>query len=76
MRQATGVIMVAQEGRFRLACDNGRSQLFVLDRHASLEAQDLHELARCAAHVEVRFSQASGVSAALAHDLHRIAVPA
>lgn len=41
MRSDTGFITVVQEGRFRLATDDGRSLLFSLDAHARIEPQDL-----------------------------------
>jgi hypothetical protein len=69
LKQMTGTITVAQEGRFRINSDDGRSTLFVLAHDAPLEPQDLPPLVARNARLTVHYSAAQGVVAALAHDL-------
>jgi hypothetical protein len=71
MKQATGVITLAQEGRFRLATADGRSQLFILSHDAPMEPQDLPRLAAMGLRVVVHYSEAADRIAGLAHDITR-----
>ncbi len=68
-----GVITVVQEGRFRLSSDDGRSLLFVLDRHAAIEPQDLPALQM--QRVTVAYTTPQAREALAAHAIHRRAAP-
>lgn len=70
MERAVGTITVIQEGRFRLACDSGRSLHFTLDRHASIEPQDLPGLR--GARVAVLYGGKTGMSGSVAHAVRRV----
>ncbi len=69
MKSAVGRITVVQEGRFRLSREDGTSDLFVLSHAAPLEPQDLEPLAASSARVRVRYEDAPGRIAGLAHDI-------
>ena len=68
-KHATGVITLVQENRFKLADDEGRSELFVLAHDAPLEAQDLQFLQRSQPHVTVVYTDADDLIAGVAHDV-------
>lgn len=68
MRQATGILTVVQESRFQLHSD-GRSQLFVVDRRASIEPQDLTAMLESNARVTVHYDRAEGRIVGVAHDI-------
>ena len=72
MQTVSGVIAAFQEGRFKLDRDDGRSQLFVLDRHAAIEPQDLLPLATRPLRVTVRYSDGKGSRQAIAHELRLV----
>ena len=61
MSTEEGIVVVAQEGRFRLITDEGRAVLFVLAHDAALEPQDLADLQRAQARVRVRYARAPGL---------------
>jgi hypothetical protein len=65
----TGVVIVVQEGRFRVAGDDGIPRQFVLSHKARLEPQDLAPLQREQAHVCVRYAPSRSLIAGIAHDL-------
>ena len=69
-----GVITVVQEGRFRLSSDDGRSILFALDRHASIEPQDLPSFL-AGPRVGVAYSEAPGRKSLTAHDIRPAGAP-
>ncbi|WP_152527962.1 hypothetical protein [Lutibaculum baratangense] len=69
MKTAIGIITVVQEGRFRLSREDGSSELYILHRNAPLEPQDLKPLAARGTRVRVRYEDAPGVVAGLAHDI-------
>lgn len=71
MRQATGVITVIQEGRFRLDGGDGRSLHFTLHRNSRVEPQDLPRLKGVP--VVVDYRPAPGVQGQLAYSIRRIA---
>lgn len=71
MKQATGIVTLAQEGRIRLSTEDGRSELFILAHDAPMEPQDLPRLAQRMAPVTVHYSEADGRIAGLAHDITR-----
>ncbi len=66
MRHVAGIVTVVQEGRFRLATDDGRSVLFTLAHDAAIEPQDLPDLLG-RGRVHVACSAASGRNAMVAH---------
>jgi hypothetical protein len=70
MKQATGIITLAQEGRIRLATHDGRSELFILAHDAPMEPQDLPGLVGKGP-ITVHYSAAEGRIAGLAHDITR-----
>lgn len=70
MRSMTGTVTLAQEGRFQVRTDGGRSMLFLLASNAPLEPQDLPILAERAARVSVHYSAPEElIAAGLAHDV-------
>ncbi len=66
LRYVSGIVTVIQEGRFRVATDDGRSVLFTLAHGSPIEPQDLQ---RFLAHGRVRVScsAASGRNVLVAH---------
>jgi hypothetical protein len=68
VQHVSGIVTVVQEGRFRLATDDGRSVLFTLDHRAQIEPQDLPDLIG-RARVDVTYTTTSGRKALIAHDL-------
>ena len=70
MASASGTIVVAQEGRFKLACSDGRYKLFVLAHGAVQQPQDLTWLVD-GDRVVVDYSELPGKIAALAHRIDR-----
>jgi hypothetical protein len=68
VERVSGIITVVQEGRFRLASDDGRSLLFTLAHGAPVEPQDLPALAGNR-RVEIEYSRPQGLKALTAHDL-------
>ena len=73
MQHEFGVITVVQEGRFRLSSNDGRSLLFALDRHASLEPQDLPAL--LTRRVEVAYTEATARRSLTAHAIRPAGTP-
>lgn len=69
MRTVTGIITLAQEGRFQLVSDDGVAKLFMLAHDAPLEPQDLPPLARAKRRVAVRYEQRPDLTAAIVHDI-------
>jgi hypothetical protein len=61
-----GFVASAQEGRFFLACDDGRMRLMILSASAGTEPQDLPDLVRRSCPVVVRHQPAKGRRAAVA----------
>lgn len=64
----SGIVTVVQEGRFRLATDDGRSILFTLDASATIEPQDLPDLL-ARGRVGVAYSTPTGRKALVAHGI-------
>ena len=73
MQHAIGVVTVVQEGRFRLSSDNGHSLLFVLDRHAPLEPQDLPGL--LTRRVEIAYTETLGRKSLTVHRIRPAGAP-
>ena len=69
MQHASGIITVVQEGRFRLATEDGRSLLFTLDHRAPLEPQDLGQFVHRGP-VTVAFTLPAHRKALTAHEIH------
>lgn len=67
-----GVVASAQEGRFLLACEDGRMRLMMLASSAGTEPQDLPDLVRRGCRVVVHHRPASGRRAAVAEDVFEI----
>jgi hypothetical protein len=67
VRQATGRIVVVQEGRFRLQSEDGCGLLFLLHHGAALEPQDLPTLKH--RRVRIRYEEGKGLIAGIARDL-------
>ncbi len=72
MQVMTGYVSAVQEGRFRLTEPGGRSQLFVLDAGARVEAQDLGALADAGGMVQVRYDDIEAREAKRALALARV----
>jgi hypothetical protein len=68
VQHLSGIITVVQEGRFRLATDNGRSVLFSLDHRAPIEPQDLPSLLG-RGRVHVAYTTPVGRKGMTAHDV-------
>lgn len=64
-----GKIVSAQEGRFLLACDDGRMHLIMLAPGAGVEPQDLPDLIRSGRSVAVTLRPAEGCHASVAERL-------
>lgn len=69
MRQATGTVLLIQEGRFRLLTDDGRGLAFTLSPAAPIEPQDLPPLLH--RRVRVDYEDAPGLLAGAAHRVER-----
>lgn len=69
MDTATGIVVLAQETRFRLVDPMGRAQTFLLAHDAPIEPEDLQDLQRRQAHVTVWFTQPHDLVAKVAHEL-------
>ena len=69
MNRTTGTITLVQEGRFQLDCDDGTKRLFILSHKAPLETDELAQLEREGAHVEVEYDDQPGLIAHTAHDV-------
>ncbi|MGQ7793174.1 hypothetical protein ACUN0C_12255 [Faunimonas sp. B44] len=69
MPSASGRIALAQEGRFRLEMEDGRSALFLLHRLARVQPQDLPALVASGRRVTVRYDAAPGRIANLAREI-------
>lgn len=67
----SGIITVVQEGRFRLSSSDGQSVLFILDRRAAFEPQDLPALL-LEPRVEVVYAEAPGRRALTALEIHAV----
>lgn len=70
MPVATGIIVLAQESRFRLVDDEGRGRMFILSRKAGVEPQDLPHLQRGQTRVRVVYDDAPNLVAALAREIY------
>ena len=57
MKSVRGRITVAQELRFQLVDDQGRTLLFAISHAAPIEPQDLQRLARGATPVQVHYTE-------------------
>jgi len=58
-----GHIILVQEGRFQLACDDRSTRLFILSPAASVEASDIETLLRDDPHVVVAYKPAPSLHA-------------
>jgi translation initiation factor IF-1 len=67
MNRVTGTIVLVQEERFQLDCDDGRKRLFVLSHDAPLESDEL--VALKGSRVEVEYDEQPDI---LAHTAHRL----
>ena len=67
MHSVRGTVNSVQEGRFRLAIEDGRAMPFVLSHKASAEPQDLPPLAARTARVQVSYSESPHLIADVAH---------
>ena len=67
MHSVRGRVIGVQEGRFRLATDDGRVMPFVLSHKAGAEPQDLLPLAARTAWVRVSYSESPHLIADIAH---------
>jgi len=78
MRTMTGIITVAQEGRFRLMGDDGHPMQFTLSHDAELEPQDLGPLQKAQARITVHYDDSRSLIAGIAHriDVHERTAPA
>ena len=70
MKMVTGIIVLAQETRFRLVDDGGRSRIFILSHRAGIEPQDLPRLQRAQTRVSVAYSEAPHLVAQVAHAIY------
>jgi hypothetical protein len=72
MRTITGIITVAQEGRFRLIGDDGHPMQFTLSHKAAVEPQDLGPLQQAQARVTVHYDPSESLIAGIVHriDVH------
>ena len=70
MALTRGVIVLAQESRFRLVDSNGRGELYLLSRKAAIEPQDLPRLQRDRTPVIVSHRAAPCLVARLADDIY------
>ncbi|MDO9502865.1 hypothetical protein [Falsiroseomonas sp.] len=68
---ATGTVLYAQEGRFRLLTAEGRGLLFILAHDSAVQSQDLPGFVNC--QVRVSHSAAPGLRAQIAHDMQETA---
>ncbi|WP_207462373.1 hypothetical protein [Azospirillum sp. SYSU D00513] len=69
MRSVEGVIILAQESRFKLVDDAGITKLFVLAHDAPIEPQDLQPLARTQARVAIRYEDTPALIAGIVHGI-------
>ncbi|MGD9613873.1 MAG: hypothetical protein AB7H90_01600 [Alphaproteobacteria bacterium] len=67
MPSVHGVVHAVQEGRFRLAAEDGRVLSFILSHKAGVEPQDLAPLAATGARVRIDYSDSPHVIASVAH---------
>jgi hypothetical protein len=67
MHSVRGRVIAVQEGRFRLATDDGRVLPFVLSHKASAEPQDLPPLAARPVRVLISYSESPHLIADIAH---------
>ena len=75
MNKTTGTITLVQEERFQLDCDDGTKRLFILSHKAPLEADELAELKREGARVEVEYDDRPELIAHTAHALRKEPAP-
>ena len=75
MGEISGVILVVQESRFKLADDESRLTSFILSHEAAIEPDDLLSILRSRERVTVRFENVEGQSAAIAHAIEDLASP-
>jgi len=71
MERARGTITVVQEERFQLDCDDGVTRLFVLAHDAPLESDELAELKRQGARIEVEYDEKAELIAHTAHQVRK-----
>jgi hypothetical protein len=69
LKTMTGLITIAQEGRFKMEPENGQPMLFVLSPSANIEPQDLGDLQRAQARLTVRYEDSANLIAGIAHDV-------
>ncbi len=69
MNRARGTIILIQEERFQLACDDGIQRLFILSHRAPVEVDELPRLKREGTRVEVEYDDCAGL---IAHTAHRL----
>jgi len=71
MAHARGTITVVQEERFQLDCDDGVTRLFILAHDAPLESDELLQLHREQARIEVEYDEKADVVAHAAHQVRK-----
>jgi hypothetical protein len=69
MQRIEGIVTVAQEGRFLLTEDDGRTHLFILSHRAPLEPAQLPPLQHGQARVQVTFREDDNLIARVAHSV-------
>jgi hypothetical protein len=69
LKTMTGLITIAQEGRFKMEPENGQPMLFVLSPSSNIEPQDLGDLQRAQARLTVRYEESPDLIAGIAHDI-------
>lgn len=69
MLQASGRIVVVQEGRFLLEDDSGGHRLFIASHALGLNPEDLRVLARGLRHITVRYSEPEHLVAGIAEEI-------
>jgi hypothetical protein len=69
MQVTVGIITVVQEGRFRLASEDGRSLLLTLAAAAPHEPQDVQALQAEGVRVGVVHEDAPGRASGVAHEI-------
>ena len=70
MPVAKGIIVLAQETRFRLMDDEGRGRMFLLSHKADIEPQDLPLLQQAQSRVAVVYDKAPHLIADVAQALY------
>ena len=70
MNTVSGIVVLAQETRFRLVDDEGRDRLFLLSHSAGIEPEDLPRLQREKTRVLVGYSHGPGLVAQVANAIY------